>query len=515
VPKLNTGMLWGSIRIFAGSRFSSFIRFNTWMGCENEMGLVILCRTTALSLWLAICSVSSKIKVYSLRFLFDDCDQLEADMIVRVLLTLGILLCALGGAMANDVPYRLGVQDKLRIHVQEWPALTGEFTVGAGGAVSLPVIGPVPATGLQPEELAAAIATRLQQKVDLASAPETTVEVSQYRPFYILGGVERPGEYAYRPGMMVVNALTIAGGAYRLPRTSAWNFERDAIASRGDLRLAAVRKEELAAKEIRLKAEAEGLEKFPPAPANASPEVLHFMELEKHLFETRLERLVNQSATLKDSVVLLEREIESLHAQIAVAQKQKDSVSKELDDTRRLVERAILPAPRVLPLERTVAQIEREQKELETAILRARQQINSAKIQIGNLADERRSTAASELQKLEVTKKEVDERVETASRLVSGSSIMGSSPDDSSDVEGARPLLFSIIREEGGVVKEQSVTETTRVEPGDIIKVFRPRETLGIRMRVSHPEPSIVPGSGAASPGSTGAAGLRTKSAAR
>ena len=71
--------------------------------------------------------------------------------------------------------------------------------------------------------------------------------------------------------MLVVNAVAIAGGVYRPPRTSDWGFERDAITGRGDLRLASVRRDELKARELRLKAEADGLETFPPLPADMSP----------------------------------------------------------------------------------------------------------------------------------------------------------------------------------------------------------------------------------------------------
>src|SRR5687768_6276910 len=57
-------------------------------------------------------------------------------------------------ASASDYQYRLGAQDKLRVHVQEWPALAGEFTIGAEGAVSLPLVGEIPASGLRTSELA-------------------------------------------------------------------------------------------------------------------------------------------------------------------------------------------------------------------------------------------------------------------------------------------------------------------------------------------------------------------------
>lgn len=376
-------------------------------------------------------------------------------------------------------PYRLGVQDRLRIHVHEWPILTGEFVIGAGGSLVLPLIGGIPAKGLDITELGTEISKRLREKAELVKAPDTTVDIAQYRPFYILGGVERPGEYNYRPGMLVVNAVAIAGGIYRPPRTSDWGFERDSITGRGELRLAGVRRDELRAREHRLKAEADGLEAFPPPPADMSPGARKFAEEERVLFTARLERHRNQYVALGETLVLLDGEIKSLQGQIASARKQEESVAKELEDTRGLVARALVPAPRVLPIERTLAQIEREQKEITTAIMRARQQINTVKSQRETLKDERRSAALTELQALEGQRNELDEKVETSARLIAGSSEMLSNPQEAADSEGSP--LFMIIRHQNGTAAELTVAETAVVQPGDIVKVFRPQDVSSSR----------------------------------
>ena len=375
--------------------------------------------------------------------------------------------------------YRLGVQDRLRVHVHEWPILTGEFLVGANGSLVLPLLGGVPATGLEPSDLAAEIGNRLREKADLSKAPDTTVDIAQYRPFYILGGVERPGEYHYRPGMLIVNAVAIAGGVYRPPRTSDWTFERDVITGRGDMRLAAVRQHEFKARELRLKAEAEEREAFPSLPPDLSPGVLKFIEEERVLFTARLERHRNQYVALGETIMLVDGEIKSLQGQVAATRKQQESVAKELEDTRGLVARALVPAPRVLPIERTLAQIEREQKEIDTAIMRARQQINAIKIQRETLKDERRSTALTELQALEAQRKELDERVETAARLIAGSNTMLSNPQEATDTEAAP--MFIIIRHQNSIARELSATETTVLQPGDIVKVFRPQDVSSSR----------------------------------
>jgi exopolysaccharide production protein ExoF len=379
--------------------------------------------------------------------------------------------------------YTLGVQDRVRVFVHEWPVLTGEFVVGANGTLTLPLLGPMPVRGLTPADVAVQIGARLKEKASLSGLPDTTVDVSQYRPFYVLGGVERPGEYSFRPGMLVVNAVAIAGGIYRPPRASDWGFERDAITGRGDLRVASLRREEFNAKELRLKAEAEDKTEFPPLSSDLSPAALKYLEEEKLVFAARIDRHKNQVASITESIVLLEGEITSLQGQLAAAKKQEDSVIKELEETRALVARSLVPAPRILPIERTVAQIEREKKEIETKIMAARQQINLLRGQRNTLADERRSVALAELQTLNSQRRELEEKVETANRIISGSASLLSGSHDQGEPRGEAEYV--IIRQVDGKTAEYSVKETTALRPGDIVKVYRPHDIGPARTRAS------------------------------
>ncbi len=112
---------------------------------------------------------------------------------------------------ATSSDYRLGPGDQVRIITVEEPALTGEFRVGAAGYVALPMIGNVHAAGLTARQLAHATAQMLEQH-EMFRNPNVTVEVTQYRPFFVLGEVARPGQYPYQPGMTVVTAVAVAGG---------------------------------------------------------------------------------------------------------------------------------------------------------------------------------------------------------------------------------------------------------------------------------------------------------------
>ena len=110
-----------------------------------------------------------------------------------------------------DGGYRLGPGDALRVIVYGEEPLTGEFRVNDLGEIALPLAGAIRAAGKTPRELEAAIATALRRGAVLRK-PSVSVEVAAYRPIYVLGEVNKPGQYPYQPGMTVVTAAAVAGG---------------------------------------------------------------------------------------------------------------------------------------------------------------------------------------------------------------------------------------------------------------------------------------------------------------
>lgn len=82
--------------------------------------------------------------------------------------------------------------------------------------MSLPLVGEIQAAGVTPADLGRIIGDQLKERLGMIDAPDTAVEVVQYRPFYIIGQVDKPGEYPYRPGLTVLQALSVAGGMQRI-----------------------------------------------------------------------------------------------------------------------------------------------------------------------------------------------------------------------------------------------------------------------------------------------------------
>lgn len=111
---------------------------------------------------------------------------------------------------ANPSQYKLGPGDEVRVTVFGQKDLSGDFTVDGSGMVALPLIGNVEAGGRTLREFEQSIIHLL--KPDYLKNPRVSAEVLNYRPFYIIGEVKKPGSYPYVNGMTVVNAVALAGG---------------------------------------------------------------------------------------------------------------------------------------------------------------------------------------------------------------------------------------------------------------------------------------------------------------
>jgi polysaccharide biosynthesis/export protein len=109
-----------------------------------------------------------------------------------------------------DAAYRLDAGDRLRVVIYGQEGLTNSYAIDAGGSITLPLIGSVPARGRTPAGLAAEISGKLRN--GYIRDPSVAVEIESYRPFFILGEVAAPGQYPYVPNMSVESAVAIAGG---------------------------------------------------------------------------------------------------------------------------------------------------------------------------------------------------------------------------------------------------------------------------------------------------------------
>jgi len=106
--------------------------------------------------------------------------------------------------------YVLGPNDRVRLKVYGEPDIAGEYEVDNNGNVSIPLAGHIRAAGLTTRQLERSIASALSKGI--VRDPRVNVEIALYRPYYILGEVKKGGEYPYRLGLTVMDAVASAGG---------------------------------------------------------------------------------------------------------------------------------------------------------------------------------------------------------------------------------------------------------------------------------------------------------------
>jgi polysaccharide export outer membrane protein len=106
--------------------------------------------------------------------------------------------------------YVLGPNDRIRLKVYGEPDIAGEYEIDSTGQVSIPLAGHIKAAGLTTRELERSISSALSKGI--VRDPRVNVEIALYRPYYILGEVKKGGEYPYRLGLTVMDAIASAGG---------------------------------------------------------------------------------------------------------------------------------------------------------------------------------------------------------------------------------------------------------------------------------------------------------------
>ena len=398
----------------------------------------------------------------------------------------GTILSAVASASpAHAADYRLGVQDKLRIAVydwrsatgeaHEWAPLTGEFAVGASGDLSLPLLGEVRAADRTPPELAADIAALLQQKVGLTQPPVASVEVSQYRPFYVVGLVEKPGAYPYRPSISVLQATGLAGGVARADGAAAMQFERDAIAGRGDLRLYEADRTRMLASKARLQAELNGaktltspsdlLDQGDAARAQAA------LQEEQLLLDAKNRAFDARSAAIRRSRDLATEEQTTLNAKVQALQEQLDSATKQLGEVRDLVAKGIAIKDRLAYATQLVAQYQSGLLDTEIAMLHTQQAVAQADSDLNELANRRRTDALAELGEVDGRLQTLDQKSDTAERMVSNAELRA--PELALMTEpGAEPKIrYTIVRTDAAGVHHLPASPSDLLQPDDTLRV--------------------------------------------
>src|SRR4029078_6145665 len=300
----------------------------------------------------------------------------------------------------------------------------------------------------------------------------------QYRPFYIIGQVDKPGEYPFRPGLTILQAMSVAGGMQRVNDMGLFRLERDSITSRGELGLISLQTYGMLARKCRLEAELKSATEITFGKAllerESDREIKTLLDQERLLFETRRKGLETQISALEQLKAYLNKEVESLAAQVETESTQMNLVNKELDSVSSLVERGLSAAPRQLLLQRTIAQIEGERLRLKTGAVKAQQDISKTDIAILDVRNKWINDITVELRATQATLEDLAQKKRTSNKLAYEAEV--TAPQFMSERMRSNRMQPSlkIVRKVNGLPIEMDATETTAVMPGDTVKVQLP-----------------------------------------
>jgi exopolysaccharide production protein ExoF len=383
-------------------------------------------------------------------------------------------------SVAADGAYKLGVMDKVRIRVAEWqPAdgsirdwdvVGGEYTVGPSGAISLPFIGDLPAAGKTPAEVAGTIGEQLRSKFALRNLPSASVEISAFRPVFLAGDVDKPGEYPYSPRLTVLKALSLAGGLKR--SEAGQRFARDFLNAQGDAAVYDSQRGRLIARRARLLTEvADGKTIEMPEDLKPFKNAQQLIDSESSLMKSRRDRYEFQLKALADLRSLLESEVKSLAQKTETQKRQLEIASDSRDKMSRLTEQGITNNNRLITLEERTADIETSLLDIDTNALQAKQSISKADQDEINLRNDWVAQRAKDLQDTEAELEKLSLQLGTSRQLIS-EAVAQSAEALKFDPSGkSSTIKYTVVRDEGQGPKEVAVDENTQLLPGDVVKV--------------------------------------------
>lgn len=380
---------------------------------------------------------------------------------------------AIWPAWADDTPLVPQTRIKLTVvqwiptkgEYQDWQALGGEFMVSQAGTLQLPVIGTLAVGSLDSAGLAGEIAKQLQARMGLVAKPDTTVEIVEYPPVYVVGDVMRPGEYRFRNGITVLEALALSGG----PLRSTASRSADEIQLVANIKSAGY---EILRSKVRIaRLQAEMAEAAKPdfrsvladeADAKAAANII---AQEQILFSARANELSRQSRSLNELRNLLNAEIDVLDQKVKATDVGIKNAEKELSSVSVLVEKGIAVASRKSDLERALASFQADRLDQVTAIMRARQSITQATRDLEGLQDTHHTEVAAELQQEQAKLEQFQLKQATAQKLLV--ELVSSGTGTSTEAD----MRLTVSRAENGREREVPAAESTPLRPGDVIRV--------------------------------------------
>jgi polysaccharide export outer membrane protein len=408
-----------------------------------------------------------------------------------------IRAAALFGALAFSSPllaespvdsraYKLAPGDRIIVTVFGQDELSAESLLDGAGTIVLPVIGPLEVKDLTILECQKLIYDQLANGI--LKRPSVSVRISELRPLNILGDVRAPGSYPYRYGSTAQSAVAAAGGyglAVPMPNAVSEFLQADER-----LHQLSFDKRALLIRRARLEAQRDGLNTFtPPSAPGSAQESEDLVAIEKETFDSQAALLRTQLDLLRSQKPRIQNEIDALNGQLATTRKQVELIKHHAEQYSGLVKQGLGLANAELQFKMTQANSESELWRLIGQLTRLQTTIGELDLKINEAETLFKKQVATELRDVRERLRELEVALPSAReirevRLAQAGSLIGAA---------AAVRAITVTRNRNGEATVIPATETTPLEPGDIVDVKQVLPRGSLRQSASAWEPNQRP----------------------
>ncbi|MGD9478689.1 UNVERIFIED_ORG: polysaccharide export protein (plasmid) [Roseateles sp. XES5] len=370
-------------------------------------------------------------------------------------------------ASAQNQDYRVAGGDVLRVTVYGDPGLSGSFPIGTDGTIGYPLLGNVAVAGKGIDEVRQTIDAGLREHIANLSV---AVVVEAYAPVFIVGEVQKPGRYEFRPGMIALELFALGGG-------------QKEVLAQGDnagMRLAGLRQDyaDLGVqllgqdvKRVRLEAELNGKPfTYLPSEEIGTPDpriVRQVVEAERTLFELRRATLDAEMRSLEQQRVGYVDEIDTLQKSGKLRDGELTLLDEDVKLAQSMVERGLTSKTQLRDKQREISATNRDMLEFGSFLARARQNLTVIDGRLSSLRGQRRGDVATELREVNIDILRLRRKLTYSLQAMVEAGIAVEKRDGTQQTA----LRFSAVRMVGDTYREVAVGQTDPVQAGDILRV--------------------------------------------
>ncbi|MEH3148695.1 MAG: SLBB domain-containing protein [Methylobacterium frigidaeris] len=351
--------------------------------------------------------------------------------------------------------------------------LSGEYPVEASGAIAIPLFGSIQASGKTLEGVRADIGAAFEKTFGRRGG--VTVGLTQRAPVFVAGAVRSPGAFPYSGGMIVVQALALAGGVERDAMNSAQVVEllrevERQTAVRDRLKRALARKAALLARQnAAVVPVVERLRTLVP-----EGEVKALLAAAGEIVRLETDLSAGEDDTRRNTAEAAASEVELLRKRLAAFDAQLAARGERLKAMEAFYARQVVESERVADIRRDVTDMEARKRDFEVSVMQAEFRQGAAREAVERAASRQRLALEKEMSTLDA---EIAAAEHSLVISLNVASTLGANP-------GGATMRYQIVRTTANGARVLPAEETDLLEPGDVLKVGPARGPAGRSDRI-------------------------------